>query len=296
MKIAFLILAHGNIPQLNCFIRQLLKYDGSCVYIHLDIKAGDAEKDIIKDDRVTVIPTRLDLKWGDYTLIEATNRLLEYAYDAGHHDWYSLHSGADMAIRPVSELADFLESDGKFFYGNFGKMPMKGWDYKGGMGRLCLYWPKFFRKKAGKYSPRRILRGLYGRIYDKGLIKGKKLPEKYIFYGGSEWFTASDECIGKTLEFLKKNPDYDKLFHNALSSDEIYFNTVFEAVKGDKTGVENNHLRFIDWGERGQVKLGGPNTCAMSFLNDILKSGRFFARKFDMNFDREIVEYFENNC
>ena len=299
MKIAFLILAHGNIPQLNCFLRQLLKYEGSYVYIHLDIKAGDADRDIIKDSRITVLPKRMSLNWGDYSLIEATDYLIRYASEAGSYDWYSLHSGVDMAIRPVSEFAEFLENDNKFFYGSFGKLPMPGWQYKGGLGRLCLYWPKCFRKSAKKYSLRRLTRGLYGRMYDKGLLKGKKLPDKFVFYGGSEWFTASEECIKKTIEFLDTNKDYDPIFRNAISSDEIYFNTIFMNIKsdGERTGVTRNHLRYLNWKKLNQKRkyVGGPNTCTMSFLEDIVNSGRFFARKFDMNFDKEIVEYFENN-
>ncbi|MCQ2485154.1 MAG: hypothetical protein MJ168_07450 [Clostridia bacterium] len=38
MKIAFRIVAHDNIPQLNCFLRQLFKLEGSYVFIHLDKK------------------------------------------------------------------------------------------------------------------------------------------------------------------------------------------------------------------------------------------------------------------
>lgn len=297
MKIAFLIVAHGNIPQLNCFLRQLLKYEGSYAFIHLDKKAGDISDEIISDERIAVVPERISVEWGDYSIINATNILLEFAHNAGDFDWYSLHSGADMAIRPIRCLADFLEKDNKFYYGNFTALPVTGWGYKGGYGRLCLSWPDYFKKRAGKHSLRRFLRGMYGRLYGAGIIKGKKLPEKYVFYGGSEWFTASGKCIEKTLEFLKANPDYDTLFRKALSADEIYYNTVFEAVRNGEDAVSNNHLRYINWKDvGGQKSIGGPNTLSMNFIDDMEKSGRFFARKFDLNYDSQIVTYFEEKC
>lgn len=43
----------------------------------------------------------------------------------------------------------------------------------------------------------------------------------------------------------------------------------------------------------GQVlSVGSPNTCTMEFVEDLERSRAFFARKFDMNVDSEIVEYF----
>lgn len=295
MKIAFLILAHGNIKQLNCFLRQLLKYEDSFIYIHLDIKAGDVDTEIINDDRVEILPQRLDVKWGDYSQIEAAKSLLEYAYSKGYYDWYSVHSGVDMAIKPVREFAQYLNDNNNLYYAQYSNLPCNGWRYKGGYGRLFLYWPKFLRKRTGQHSWRRYVRAIYGRMYDMGLISGKKISEKYTFYGGSSWHTISNLCVHEMLLFLKENEDYDQLFKNSFCADEIYFNTILEAIRKGRNAVSKNCLRYIDWSERGQKRsVGGPNTCSMDFVNEIEKSGNFFARKFDSNFDEEIVKYFEN--
>lgn len=299
MKIAFMILAHDNIYQLNLFIRQLLRYSGSYVYIHLDAKAGNVNRAIISDERVFVLPKRYSLNWGDYSLIKATNYLISCAQKYQHHDYYSFHSGVDMAIKPVSEFANFLENDGKFFYANFKSLPSDGWQYGGGMGRIALKWPRFFRKKVKAYSPIRFLRGLYGRLYNYKIIR-KLFPLKnnnYEFYGGSEWFTASSECIEKTMNFLRENSDYDLIFRDAISSDEIYFNTVFEAVKNGRDAECGNNLRYIDWSNIGQKRsVGGPNICTMEHLEKIENSGKFFARKMDVNTDEEIILYFAEKC
>lgn len=264
------------------------------MFIHLDKKAGDIADSIEKNERITVLPERYSVEWGDFSIVKATNYLIEYASSLGSFDWYSVHSGVDMAIKPVKDFAEFLEEDKKFFYGNLGKLPIYGWGYKGGFGRVCLYWPKYFRRKAEKYSVRRLLRGLYGRMYGAGLIKGKKIPEKYELYGGSEWFTASEECIKRMLDVIHTDKEYNDIFKNAISSDEIYYVTLLKMVQKDEPASEDNNLRYINWSNCGAERsVGGPNTLSMDFLEDIEKSDRFFARKFDVYHDSEIVKYLE---
>lgn len=296
MKIAFLILAHGNIEQLNCFLRQLLSYPESYIYIHLDSKAGNATNDIISDKRIDILPKRYSLNWGDYSLIEATNYLLRYSSQKQYHDYYSLHSGVDMAIRPVSELADFLEKDRKFYYASCVALPYDSFGYGGGLGRIALKWPKVFRQKVNKGSPVHILRGLYGRLYNYGFMQRLfPVSSEYKFYGGSEWFTASSDCIKETLEFLSSHKDYDLLFRNAISSDEIYFNTVFKAIQNNRKSTDKNlcHMSWVDGKTDG---VGGPIIYTKDYIELLENTKEFFARKFDLNYDKEVVEYFETKC
>ena len=54
-----------------------------------------------------------------------------------------------------------------------------------------------------------------------------------------------------------------------------------------------SNLRFIDWKERGQHPGPGcPNTIDCSMIDEIEKSGCFFARKFDANYDNDVIQYF----
>lgn len=96
-----------------------------------------------------------------------------------------------------------------------------------------------------------------------------------------------------TLDFLHDHPDFDELFVNSLSGTEIYYVTLFELLKGQRSVQSKNALRYIDWKEKGQkLAVGAPNTCCMDFLDEIEKSSAFFARKFDLHYDKEIVEYY----
>ena len=117
MKIAFLIMVHNNPTMLNCFIKQLLQYQGSVVFIHVDEKGLNIIPDIIEDPRVIIIPEHYNGSWGDYSQIQMVNALIKNAVNSGDFDYYSLHSGVDLCVREVSEFADYLSKNNLYgFY------------------------------------------------------------------------------------------------------------------------------------------------------------------------------------
>ena len=292
LKIAFLMMVHNNPDQINCFIKQVLQYEESYVYIHVDQKGVQIIPSIYKHERVFILPEHINGKWGDYTQIQMVNYLMESAFSDQRVDYYSLHSGCDLLIRPVNELVDFLREKDNYGYYSCTKLPSK-WQYGGGLGRIALKWPKKFRVAYKKNSVMRYVRSLYGKMYGAGIIKGRKLPEKYSYYGGDAWFTISHDCAKDYINFVKNNNEFNELFYDALCSDEIYYVSIFQMCKNNREVWDYNCLRYIDWQERGQeLGAGSPNTCDMSFLQEIEQSNAFFARKFDRKHDSEIIDYF----
>lgn len=292
MKIAFLMMVHNNPEQINYFINQVLQYPESYVYIHVDKKGIQIIPKIFKHCRVKILEEHVDGKWGDYTQIQMVNSLMRNAINDKEFDYYSLHSGGDLLIRPVNELVEFLRNTGKYGYYLCSELPSE-WQYGGGLGRIALKWPKIFRVACKKNSIIRYARSIYGKMYGAGVIKGRKLPEKYSYYGGDAWFTISRDCALDYIDFIDSNEDFNELFYNALCSDEIYYASIFQMCKKDRAVWDHNSLRYIDWENRGQkLGVGSPNTCDMSFLQQIEQSDAFFARKFDCNHDSDIIDYF----
>lgn len=109
-------MAHNDVYLINPFIRQLLAYEGSFVFIHIDEKGLDIFSEIIDDKRVFVIPEHYNGSWGDYTQIQMVNALITYAHAVEEFDYYSLHSGVDLCVRPIQELALFLEETNCYGY------------------------------------------------------------------------------------------------------------------------------------------------------------------------------------
>lgn len=56
-------MVHNNPTMLNFFIKQLLQYQGSVVFIHVDEKGLNIIPDIIEDPRVIIIPEHYNGSW-----------------------------------------------------------------------------------------------------------------------------------------------------------------------------------------------------------------------------------------
>ena len=110
LKIAFLIMAHNNVELLNDFIQQILRYDKADIFVHVDKKAENMIPQIKKAGRIHILKQHIDAAWGDYTQIEMIHLLLDEAYRFGEYDYYSLHSGVDMLIKPVNDLVEYLSN------------------------------------------------------------------------------------------------------------------------------------------------------------------------------------------
>lgn len=144
-------MVHNNPTMLNCFIKQLLQYQGSVVFIHVDEKGLNIIPDIIEDPRVIIIPEHYNGSWGDYSQIQMVNALIKNAVNSGDFDYYSLHSGVDLCVREVSEFADYLSKNNLYGFYECTKLPST-WQYGGGLGRVALKWPKYLRRRAVGYA------------------------------------------------------------------------------------------------------------------------------------------------
>jgi len=293
MKIAFVLSVFDNPKQANYFIQQAISYIGSTVFVHVDAKKQEIGEQIIKDKNVIVLPKHYDVSWAEYSQIEMYNYLFSSVLEYGQFDYISLNSGNDLFIRPVKEFIDYLDNTRLYAYYNCEPMPKSYWQFRGGYGRIALWWPKCMLRRLPDHHPMRYLRTLYGQLYHHHLIPGRKLPDNIRFIGGNDWFTISQDCLTDMMGYINSHKEWNKIFYHSYIGTEIYYVTLFEMLKGDRPVCDKNNLRFVDWKPRGQKKnTGSPNILTMECLQDIIDSKRFFGRKFDCRKDQEIVDYF----
>jgi hypothetical protein len=100
--VAYLVLAHHRPQQVACLARRILELSPrATVLIHWD---GDSDGVLPPDGlpaRASVLPTRVECRWGTWSLVEASLALLAEAR-AGGAAWSVLISGEDW---PVVDLA-----------------------------------------------------------------------------------------------------------------------------------------------------------------------------------------------
>ena len=104
-------------------------------------------------------------------------------------------------------------------------------------------------------------------------------------FAGSAWWTLSYEAIEYIILKIDKNPKILSYFKRVILPEEIFFQTILLNSPLKNTTV-NNNLRYIPW-EKGTPH---PKILKVSDFNEIINQDNFFARKFDLDIDSEIIQ------
>lgn len=269
MKICYLILAHNNFYHLDKLI-EALNDTGSRFYIHIDRKAEAVYTPSV--DNAGLIPERVDINWGGFSMVEATLALMKHAVrNFPAADYYILISGVDYPIRPKQFLYDLLEK--KKEYIDIAPVPVP---YKP-VERYEHYYFDFKRRNAKLYNPL-----LLTEILLKKLRVKRKPP--FTVYAGTQWFALTNNCVEYILKTVEEDKRYVNFFRHTLVPDEAFFQTII----GNSPFLENTaaSLTYTDW----EVPVP-PATITekhieflkkhIEFNDEYGKRFPYFARKFD---------------
>ena len=275
-KIAVLILAHRNPNQLH---RLINKFDSELfdIYIHVDKKVNFDEYYLEKNN-CYFIDSRVDVKWGGFSLCEATINLLEVASKKEYVHYY-LMSGSDYLLKSSEELYNYLVNNKKY---NF---------------NTSIKTTGFYNKRYEiKYRPWlsnnnficKVIKNLYmiitgGRTHTFNLFKLEYKTNFKVSFA-SEWFCYNHDAVTYILNYLSQNKEYSEFMKSTLVPDEMFFISILTNSSYSKTIREG--LTYVDWSENKR----SPKTFTRNDLEDLKESNYFVARKFDENYDSEILD------
>lgn len=272
MKHAYLILAHNEFSILE---RMLSALDDSRndIFIHFDKKLSKRPSFATKRSGLFVLENRVDVRWGDVSVVEAEYALFEAASTHSEYGYYHLLSGVDMPLKSQDEIHRFFEENrGKEFIGfNQGDNSLHI-DRK--VNRYHLY--------AKHFRPSRKLGSLYRKAIRAIVIRLQYLlhirrNENICFKKGTQWISVTDEFV-KHMLFHKQ--DVLKMYQKTFCSDEIFAQTLcWNSCFRDKIFDINNEgrgcMRKIGW-KNNQLKDWENND-----YDELIKSDALFARKFN---------------
>lgn len=277
MKHAFLIIAHGDYEVLRTLIR-LLDDDRCDIYIMVDKKSPLPKELEVKYSRLFILNKRIDVRWGDVSLIKAEMLLFETALANGSYAYYHLLSGADLPIKSMDYIFDFFEKNkGKEFVGFTQKTDWleKVMKYQFFIryykmdGRLGTY------IKWASYRLEHLANKLHKRSNEN-------------FRKGSEWVSITDDfcryLVGKRRWIFKR-------FRYTFCGDEIFLQTVLwnSPYKGNIYSLESEFdgcQREIVW-ENDNPHIWGSSPTDIEKLRT---SDKLFARKFSPAYPEMIRE------
>ncbi|PLS01101.1 beta-1,6-N-acetylglucosaminyltransferase [Neobacillus cucumis] len=288
-RTAFILQIHKNPEQVNMFIQQLISDNQADVYVHIDRRSYEKiHGKILKHPNVKVLENCVVCEWGNISQITATLLLLrEVMASKKNYDYVCLRSGQDILVK--EGFKDFLIANTGKIYMGFREITKK--DLVG----MEINWPKVTRRRFNSAHPFRIYRRIIHDLYQKGINlfpNNNRWPKEYTFYTGSQWFTISLEAAQYIIEFIDKNDWYYKFFEHTLAPDEWFFHTLIMNSPLRSKVVKNN-LLYLKWGE-SFTDIGSPLCLTSKDIQQIEESNHFFARKFDEDVDKSVIQYFIN--
>jgi len=205
--------------------------------------------------------------WGHITQPLLTIRLLETALSHTEYDYYHLISGVDFPLMSNMQISDFLRKNkGKEFVGFQADESL---DYKLGL----YHW---------------ISADIYKRNYLLAKFNNVQLKvQKYLrirhhkntscFHKGCNWWSITNELA---KEIVRQKENIIRTYKYTSCSDEIFVQTIvynnpdFRNNIYDINNEYHSCMRLIDW------KRGNPYVWKIEDVDELITSGRLFARKF----------------
>ena len=245
-KTVYLILAHADSDHYHQLIGTLA--DGiNDVFVHVDSKVSDAPFRSSLPG-VRVLTSRVPIKWGGWSIVDATLQLMRAARPSVNDDDYVvLISGDTYPLQSPAAIRDFLASAGSRQYIN--SVPFPSIDAGKPIERVS----RFFLEhdaRDGKLHPL------------AGLVKMARIPANYkrAFAGrkpycGSQWWALTGSAIGWLLDEVARDRRYQKFAHHTAIPDEYFFQTLIMA--SPFSNDVSRTLMFTDF-EREGIPLPAP--------------------------------------
>jgi len=267
MKHAYLILAHNEFGMLQRLVSEI-DDPRNDIFIHIDKKVEDLPEITTESSTITFVSNRIDVRWGDLSVVEAEYSLFEEAVEQGPYSYYHLLSGVDRTLKNQDYIHDFFDKNpGKEFIGfTFTEITPE-------VRRKAMRWhlfPKEFRETS---FIKKALRAGFLRIQE---VFGYTRNRNIAFTKGSQWVSITDEMAKL---FLDSKDWVMKTFTHTFCSDEMVMQTLcWNSPLKEKIWCSNDDakgcMRAISWKDGVMT-----NWSEDDYL--LLKESDFlFARKF----------------
>ncbi len=255
-------------------------------YIHIDKKCTSFKyhefKSLPKFSNI-FFTDRISVSWGGFSQIECELLLLKQATKK-KYDYYHLLSGADMPLKTADEIHAFFDAHSGKEFVHFVCNNIN--NNRQVLSRVSLY--HFLQKHTRQNKAANLM--------ERVLLKTQKLltidrTRKYhidLFGFGANWFSITHELA---CYILSKEIEIKTVFRYTTCCDEIFLQTlILNSPFQDRLyykKFDNNYiacLRYIDW------KRGTPYVFRSEDFKELMDSPYLFARKFDLDIDKNIVE------
>ena len=265
-KHAFLIMAHEWPEMLQRLISEI-DNEGVDIYVHIDKKAAfDGSQLSAEKSRLTVLPKRIDGRWGDYSLVEIELALLKAATDAGQYARYHLVSGMDMLIANIADIVRECEAHPRTEFIAIARNASTDEVRYRSQHRFL------FAKRFQSSNPLlRAVRKAWAMC--QSAAGHRRCPMPVV--KGSQWWSITDRFASYVLDHRAW---IEQWFRGTYCPDEMVFQTlcVNSEFAGDICRADDEfegNRRYIKWHD------GALQLLTEADIDSARQEGRWFARK-----------------
>lgn len=287
---AYLLQTYKNTYVLEKALK-LIDDERNDIYIHVDKKCKDWDYErytgCVEKSRL-FFTERTSCHWAAYSQLNAMLLLCKNAAK-GNYSYYHLFSEACMPIKSQDYIHNELK-DCEFDYLEMMGVSNKKWAKSSWNSEKWNRYYYFFTEN-GKYRTSNVVKGISRilLIFPQKLLHINRWKNEKNIYGekivpswGWTWFTLRNETVKLILskeEFIKKH------FSKSHASDEVCIPTILKNFTDMKNVKPSRRYILFD---------GKPAILTLREYDEFMSSDAFFARKFDENVDREVIDKIYN--
>ena len=269
MKHAYLILAHGKMELLPLLLR-CIDDSRNDIYIHVDRKTPIIPSFHTEKAALVILEDRVDVYWGDVSMLEAELNLFESALSSGkHYAYFHLLSGVDLPLKTQDEIHQFCDAhQGKEFIGYSQTTETAE------IERNMHLWHPFHKHLQSKNIFIRVIRGFI--LQTQKMLHLRK-NNNIRFFKGAQWVSVT-EAMARL--FVSRKDWITETFSHTLCSDEIVMQTLCwnSPLKDNIFSLDSEwsgNLRKIGWSNGHLTDWSAGN------YEELAASNALFARKFN---------------
>ncbi|GAA6614598.1 beta-1,6-N-acetylglucosaminyltransferase [Scytonema sp. NUACC26] len=304
MRVCYLIQSHKNPEQIYRLVNTIKKTSPeSIIIVSHDFSSSQLDEKQLNHLPEVYLVSGLGGR-GNFSIIEGYLNAIDWLFkNKIEFDWLTNLSGQDYPTQHLSEINNFLSNTYYEGFLEYFKVfsTESHWSLREGYTRY-LY--KYHKIKFIAQLPDRVKDWLapikiinYVQPFLRiniafGMIGLKRKPifkENLVCYGGSFFCTLSKKCIEYLYNFSKSNRNIIDYYQEVNVPEESFLQTVL--INSHLFKLCNDNKFYIDFtGTRN----GRPRLLSTEDYASIVKSDTYFARKFDLDKDRQILDLLDN--
>lgn len=301
-RAAYLLLSHHRPRQIEALTNRILTLSPTGdVVVHHDVTATELPWSGSPPPRVHMVE-RMQVRWGDWSIVEASLRLLRFASERLDADWYVFLSGED---RPVVDLARWEQDMQRS--GHDGLVPARPLNRKPAFGRRPTFEDLNFVRYSYRWRAIPQLSGVNRRLVELarrasrfaqplykieyaprreqfilGVPRRRRLPPGWVLYTGPQWVACGRRAADTLLHVDASVVDW---YRQTWIPDQSFIHTVLR----NHTGLSLSQTPLTYVVPYSTKRRRGDMALRMDDLEAIYRSGAAFARKFDPSVDSDIL-------